>query len=422
MTQIKAFKAIHYNPQKIDDFTKVVCPPYDVISREEQLRYHNLHPHNFIHVLLGLDKARDNSYDNKYTRAKKTFEEWVKKGILEEDAKPCLYFYKQEYVVRGEKHSRMGFIALMRLQDKGDSKIFPHENIHSHAKEDRLRLWRKIKANCSPIFVGFSDRDKTVERIFHQVVLAREPFIDIADNEKITHKLWRLEEGNHIDSIKDALAGQHLFIADGHHRYEVALDYRKSVLSRKMRPSGQEPCNFVMTYFTNLDSKDLLILPIHRLIKKIRGRLDFLEEYFRIDKIKSKDDLQIFLAKAGQNEHAFGLYTSEGIKLLRLRNKLLIDQHIPEGSRDFRNLDATILQWFVFNRIGVNPDEIIYVKDISEIMSRVDQKEFSAGFIMNPVKIEQLKAIALNGERMPPKTTYFYPKVLSGLTVYRIKE
>ncbi len=420
MTQVRPFKAVFYNQQAVDDLSKVVCPPYDVISKEEQIQFHNSHPNNFIRVILGLDKTKDNKYDNKYTRAKKTFEEWLKKGIMVEDTKPCLYFYKQEYFLNGVKYNRMGFIALMRLQDRGESKIFPHENIHNHAKEDRLRLWRNIRANCSPIFVCFSDKDKTVERVFGEQILQQKPFIHVTDNDKVTHKLWRLDDTDSIETIKNALSEQNLFIADGHHRYETAMDLRKSLLSRKTRANGQEACNFVMTYFTNIDSKDLMILPIHRMVKKIRGKMNFLEDFFRIDRVNNKQDLPTLLMKAGQNEHAIGLYNADGAKLLRLKNKLLIDQYIQEGSAEFRRLDATILKSFILDRVGVKSDDIIYTKDAQEALAKVDNQEIEASFILNPVKIQELKAIALNGERMPPKTTYFYPKVLSGLTLYRI--
>lgn len=420
MTQIKPFKGIHYNAEKVGDFSKVVCPPYDVISKEEQVRLHHLHPNNFIHVLLGLERENDNERDNKYIRSQKTFEDWLSKGVMVEDNKPCLYFCKQEYVIRGQKYSRMGFIALMKLQNKGESKIFPHENIHSAAKEDRLRLWQSTKANCSPIFVCFADRDKTVQRIFAEQFSAKKPWMSVVDSDGTSHKMWRLDEERLIIEIQKSLTDQQLFIADGHHRYETAMEYRNLVKTVKGKLSDTDSCNYVMTYFTNLDSKDLLILPIHRLVKKFRGRLDFLEDFFRIDKIRVKDDLPILLARAGQNEHAFGLYSSEGMTLLRLKNKLLIDQYITEGSKDFKSLDATILKWFVFDKVGVKSEDITYTKDIQDVIEKVDSGQVEAGFILNPIRIQQLKAIALNGERMPPKTTYFYPKVLSGLTLYRL--
>lgn len=421
MSQIKPFQAVHYNQEKVKDLSKVTCPPYDVISRDEQVRYHGMHPHNFIHILLGLEKEADNQYDNKYTRAKKIFKDWLKQEILQQDPKPCIYYYKQEYSVRGEKHSRLGFIALMRLQDeKGGSKIFPHENIQSKAKEDRLRLWRNLKVNCSPIFVCFSDKDKKVEKIFSQKVCLSRPCVDIIDSDCVNHRLWRLEDEALIKEIQNSLEGQNLFIADGHHRYEVALEYRRLELAKEGNRTGEEPYNFIMTYLTSIDSRDLLIFPIHRVVKKLQAKLDFLEEFFKIDKIKTKEDFQILLSKAGQNEHAFGLYTKEGMRLLRLKNRLLIDKHIHEGSKEFRSLDATILKHFILDRVGIHHEDIAYVKDFKQALDMVDHNDADISFLMNSVKVQQLKAIALNGERMPPKTTYFYPKVLSGLTVYGI--
>ncbi len=420
MTEIKPFRAVHYNPDKIDDLSKVVCPPYDVISTKDQERFYNTHPYNFIQILLGMERPGDDEHNNKYTRAKKTFEEWLQKGIFVEDDKPAVYYYKQDYVVRGQKHSRMGFLAVMRLPEEGKSKIFPHENTHAHAKEDRLRLWRNIKANCSPIFVCFSDKDKVVQRIFDQEISVTPPLMHVVDADKVTHKLWRLDNEKLVGDIVATLYGQELFIADGHHRYETAMEYRRHI-AKKGKIGENDGCNFVMTYFTNLDSKDLLILPIHRMIKNVNITTEFLEEHFRVDKIRVKDDLPVLLVKAGQNEHAFGVYKPDGMFLLRLKNKSLIDQYIQGGSSEFRHLDATILKGFVFDRLGVKSEDIVYTKDFDEAISKVDEKEMSASFLLNSVKIQQLKAIARNGERMPPKTTYFYPKALSGLTVYKVE-
>ncbi len=175
-----------------------------------------------------------------------------------------------------------------------------------------------------------------------------------------------------------------------------------------------------MTYFTNIDSKDLQIFPMHRIVKNMPDDLSFMEEYFRIDKVAKVEELSILLAKAGKNEHAFGLYTKNGIMLLRLKNKMLIEEHVKEGSKDYKSLDATILKTFVFDKVGIKSDDIIYTKDLSQTIDMVDNGQAQASFIMNAVKISQLKSIALNGERMPPKTTYFYPKVLSGLTIYKM--
>jgi len=421
MTHIKPFKAIHYNGNKIDDFSKVVCPPYDVISKEQQTKLHNLSPYNFIHVMLTKERQKDNAQDNKYTRAKKTFEEWLSSGIITEDENPSLYFYRQEYKILGQRHSRLGFIALMKLQDEKNSTIFPHENTHDDAKEDRLKLWSSVKSNLSPIFVGFSDKDKKVDAIFIEKVENSEPLIDLIDDDGVRHVLWRLEDTGSIKDIQKILTNQHFFIADGHHRFEVAKRYRNERLKNQSKLNGDSPFNYIMTYFTNMDSKDLQIFPVHRILRKLPREMDFLEEFFRIDKIKSKEDLIILLGKAGRNEHAFGMYSRDGIKLLRLKNKLLIDKYINEGSEDYKHLDAIILKSFIFDRLEIPSDSITYTKDLQLVTDMVDNEQADVGFVMNAVKIQQLRNIALNGERMPPKTTYFYPKVLSGLTVYKME-
>jgi len=420
MSNIKPFKAIHYNSLKIKDLTKVVSPPYDVISAEEQEYLHNLSPYNFTHIDFGKDKPNDDKVNNKYTRAKEFYKNWLKRNILLVDERPCIYFYKQDYRVMGQKHSRMGFVSLLELENEKDSKVYPHENTHSQAIEDRLKLCEHLKSNLSCIFVCYSDRHRRVEKIFTKHVLSTQPILDIEDHDKVHHKLWRLDDPDLIKEINNSVSGQQLFIADGHHRYKVAMEYREKRLSRIANPSGLESFNYVMTYFTNIDSRGLQIFPMHRIIKYMPKNMKPLEEFFRIDKIKKKEDLSILLARAGRHEHAFGFYTREGIKLLRLKNKLLIEKYVKEGSQEYKTLDATILKTFILDRVGIKSDDIIYTKDIDQVITMVDEAQADAGFIMNPVKISELRAIALNGERMPPKTTYFYPKVLSGLTVYKM--
>ncbi|MCA9399449.1 MAG: DUF1015 domain-containing protein, partial [Candidatus Omnitrophica bacterium] len=420
MSTIRPFKAVYYNADKVKDLNKVVSPPYDVITDEQQTYYHNLSPYNFTHIDYAKDKTNDNKDNNKYTRAQKTFEDWLKKGVMVQDEKDSLYFYKQEFKIMGQKHSRMGFVSLLELEDEEDSTVHPHENTHDYAVNDRFRLTKALNSNLSSIFVCYSDKQKKVDKIFGKHISMTKPLIDVEDKDRVRHKLWRLDDPKLIQDIKESVQGQPLFIADGHHRYKTACQYRQQRLSRKPNSDGRESFNYVMTYFTNLDSKDLQIFPMHRIVKNFSENESLLEEYFRIDKVKSKEELLIVLARAGRNEHAFGLYTRDGIRLLRLKNKTLINEHVTEGSEEYKKLDATILKYFVFDKSGIASNEIIYTKDINEAFDMVNEHQADASFIMNPVKIEQLKAVALNGERMPPKTTYFYPKVLSGLTVYKM--
>ncbi|MBF0478374.1 MAG: DUF1015 domain-containing protein [Candidatus Omnitrophica bacterium] len=417
---IKPFKAYYYNPEKVD-FAKVVCPPYDVISADDQVKLHERSPYNFTHIDLGKDKPSDSKDNNKYTRAKTIFDTWVEKNIIMQDEMPSIYFYKQEYKIVGQKHCRVGFISLMHLKNDQESKVFPHENTHAHAVDDRLQLTKALDANLSCIFVCYADQQKKVENIFNHKVAASMPMVDVKDDDGVRHILWRLSDPVLIKQVQQTLEGQQLFIADGHHRFKVANEYRQFRSGSKKSISGEEPFNYVMTYFTNIDSKDLKIFPMHRIVKKFKADLTSLEEFFRIDRIKNKAELPILLAQAGRNEHTFVLYTKEGSRLLRLKNRLLIDEVVKDGSSEYKRLDAVILKNFMFDKLGIKSEDIIYTKDMNEVMSAVDNGQAEAGFILNPVRIEQLKAIALNGEKMPPKTTYFYPKVLSGLTVYKME-
>ncbi|MDP3143713.1 MAG: DUF1015 domain-containing protein [Candidatus Omnitrophota bacterium] len=421
MTQIKAFPATVYNQEKIKNIEKVFCPPYDIVSTDEQEYYYKSHPNNFIRLILNKTEPADNSVNNRYSRAKKTFEEWQKDGILNKDKQDCIYFYLQEYVIRGEKRRRLGFIALMRLQDEAEKKIFPHENTHLGPKEDRLELLKNVQANLSPIFVLFSDKEKNISRVFSEKLSQDNSFIDITDKDKVNHKLWRLTDDKLINRIVSDMRDKSIFIADGHHRYEVALGFRSQMIAKKGSSTGKEDFNYILTYFTNLDSKDLLILPTHRVVKKLTKGLDFLEEYFRVEKVKNKNDLLILLAKAGMNEHAFGLYQKDKIRLLRLKSDTVIDKIIKEGSADYRRLDVTILKNFILDRLDIISEDLIFTNGIDEAMRIVDDGQADVAFLLNSIKVSQLRDIAVAGERMPPKTTYFYPKVLSGLVVNKLE-
>jgi len=299
-------------------------------------------------------------------------------------------------------------------------RILPHEHTHAAAKTDRHMLWSALKSNLSSIFVAYADKTNMVEKIFLKNLATQKPYLEATDHDKVKHMIWRLEDPAQIAHIAGLIEGQDLFICDGHHRFEVANQIRRDRLKKAKRTTGEEPYNFVMTYFTNLDSKDLQIFPIHRIVKKFPISVNLLEQYFRIDKIKNKIDLLVLLARAGQNEHAFGLYLKNGMYLLRLKSRTLIDKVVGEGSQDYKKLDAAILKAFIFDQVGVQMDDIVYSKDPAEVMAAVDEGQADAGFILNPVQVKQLKVIALNDERMPPKTTYFYPKVLSGLTMYKM--
>lgn len=422
MTQIKPFAATIYNQSKIEDFDRVFCPPYDVISPAQQEDYFQSHPYNFIRLILNKQLPGDSAAQNRYLRSQETFEDWLKAEILIKDGRPAIYFYLQEYHILGEKKKRWGFIACLRLEDEGEKNIYPHEKTHLVHKEDRLELLKNVRANLSPIFVLFSDKEKNVANTSFKLVSEDQPFINIMDKDNASHKLWRLTDERAIAKLTGDMQDKSLFIADGHHRFEVAQEYRRQMIEAKGFTTGKEDFNYLMSYFTDLDSRDLLILSTHRMVKKFPKEPVHLEENFRMQKIKTREELGVLLAKAGLHEHAFGLFQKDKISLLRLKSEAIIDKLIKEGSAGWRCLDVNILKAFILDPLNIVSEDLIYTNDAKLAMDRVDRGEVDAVFLLNPVKVAQLREIALAGERMPQKTTYFYPKVLSGLVVNRFEE
>jgi len=422
MSKIKAFKALVYNPEKVD-FNQVVCPPYDVISQASQDVYHKRSPYNLIHLLLG----KDIPGEDKYRRSSDIFRNWLKEKILIQDNKPAIYFYSQQYTIRGEKKTRLGFISLLKLsnKDSNDSAVFGHENTHLEAKNDRFKLMKQVKANLSPIFVVFLDKKRIIQRVF-QKLADEKPFIEVKDVENTVHKLWKVAALDIVALVESSMDKENTFIADGHHRYEVACAYRDLMLEKPSKPGSAEDFNYVLTYFTNTDPRGLSILPIHRLLKLVTklNLADFIfkaKEYFDVDQVKDKTRFLFLMAKAGCTEHLIGAYKDRKYFLLRLKNIKILDKLIADKPKEYRTLDVSILNYLVFKNILKldlsNLKDIIYSPEPRELIQEVDDDPFKIAFFLNPVKMEQIISVALGGNKMPPKSTYFYPKVLSGLVI-----
>jgi len=426
MAKIKAFQAVVYNQEKAGDLKKVVCPPYDVISPSAQDSLHERSPYNFIHILLAKD-----STDDKYQRAGSIFRQWLKDDVLIQEKHPAIYFYSQQYVIRGEKKTRFGFISLLRLGDEKAPAVFGHENTHSEAKLDRFKLIKQVKANLSPIFIIFLDKKRIIQRVFQKYIPPKN-FIEVADDEKTVHKLWRVDDPATIKMIEEAASDENMFIADGHHRYEVSCAYR-DMMREKLgaQYTGEEIFNFCLAYFTNTDPRGLSILPIHRLLK-LDENIDIntfilkAKEYFDVDQVKDRVRFFFLMEKAGNTEHLIGLYKEGKFYLLRLKNVKMLDKLISDRPKEYRTLDVAILNYLVLKNILKfdidNLKNITYNPDPAEFIEAVDSDPSSVAFFLNPVKIEQIINVALAGNKMPPKSTYFYPKVLSGLVINKLEE
>ncbi|MGE5197038.1 MAG: DUF1015 domain-containing protein [Deltaproteobacteria bacterium] len=421
MTEIKPFRAIVYNPEKVKDVSRVVCPPYDIISPAQQQYYHEASPYNLIRLILGKDVPGE----NKYERAAVHFNEWLKNKILVQDKEPAAYFYHQQYKVRGEVKTRLGFIALLKL-DEQKTSVFAHEHTRLEPKEDRLMLIRQVKANLSPIFVVFSDQKRIIQRTYQKYMREEAPFIDITDDDKIVHKVWRLNQPDVLEEIKNAMHNENIFIADGHHRYEVACAYRDELKGSSGSTAVPENLDFIMAYFTGTESRELTIFPIHRLVKvgpqfDLRQFISALVGYFDIEEIKDRTQFFFWMEKAGSIEHVLGMYRDKKYWLLRLKNVKILDKMINDKPPEYRTLDVSILNHLVLkNVLGINPQDqsgIEYIHDADTLIRRVDSEGSSIAFFLNPVRMPQIMAVALKGEKLPPKSTFFYPKVLSGLVI-----
>ena len=425
MTEIKPFSAVVFNTEKIKKMEEVVCPPYDVISEADQERYRDQSRHNFIHVLLNNDAGGD----EKYRKAAQRFRDWFKQGILTRDEKPAVYFYSQHYKLRGETKTRNGFISMMRLKE-GTSSALGHEHTRIDAVEDRFRLTSEVRGNLSPIFVVFRDQKRIIQRMRARVE-EKSPFIDLADDDANRHQLWRITESRDISLIEAAMKEESIFIADGHHRYEVACAWRDKMQQTLGGGTGDESFNYVLTYFTDTASRGLKIFPIHRLFRcgssfDMESFKQRLTEYFYVEEIKDSRRFFFLMEKGGLTEHLIGVYRDRKFHILRLKNLKLVDRVITDKPREYRALDVAILNYVVLQEVlGAHPqkkEEVTFYHSEKELMEKVDNDPEYMAFFLNPVKIEQILAVALKGEKMPPKSTYFYPKVLSGLLVHKFEE
>lgn len=278
----------------------------------------------------------------------------------------------------------------------------------------------------------FADQKRIIQRTRDNYIRDAKPFIDITDDEHVNHKLWKLVNPQVLVEIKNQMQRENIFIADGHHRYEVACIYRDRMLKNQSSSTGEEPFNYIMAYFTNTDSRGLSIFPIHRLVKPpapfdLNNFKSKLRDFFDIEEVKDKTRFLFLMEKAGSIEHVLGMYKDKRYWLLRLKNVKILDKMITDKQPEYRRLDVSLLNYIVLEKIlEMKPqdqeDDIEFIHDTQELIQRTDSDASCLAFLLNPVRIQQIMSVALKGEKMPPKSTYFYPKVLSGLVVNKFNK
>ncbi|HEX2328039.1 MAG TPA: DUF1015 domain-containing protein [Candidatus Angelobacter sp.] len=434
MPEIIPFKALRYDPQlvKLED---VVTQPYDKITPEMQARYYELSPHNLVRIILGKPGETDNRNFNVYTRAGEYLHDWRSSGILKPDPEPGFYFYAQTFTVPGTRDlaERRGLIALGRIHDYADGVVFRHEQTLSKPREDRLNLLRATKAHFGQIFMLYSDPAGQVEKSMTKRS-EDDPDLSLLDEYEVLHRVWRVTAPSLIADIQAQLRDKQLLIADGHHRYETALAYRNERRAESQRVDPQAAYEFVMMTLIPTESRGLVILPTHRIVHGLPSfdrehMLEGARRFFDIDRIDLRSESRsatTLLGEAGESGTAFVAVTRQGPYLLKAK-KREIEEALSGVSERQRELDVIQLHKLVLERIlGIseeairNQEHVKYERDAFEAISWVRQGA-NVAFLMNPVKIAQVSDLAFAGQVLPQKSTDFYPKLLSGITIYALE-
>lgn len=423
MADIRPFRGILYNHEKIEDIAACVTEPYDVISPAEQRAYYKSHPCNIIRLILGKQTPRDNNRNNQYTRAHKYFADWQRQKILVRDAKKSVYIYAQSFPHNKRRKTRTGFIVLLKLEDFAKNTVLPHENTFSQPVQDRLKLLRTIGANSSPIFALFGDTQGKINQLLNQYKRADQPYIAIK-KDKVIHRIWRMSDKDKIKTIQKLLKDQQIFIADGHHRYEAALNYKNEMQKKLKQTRGFSTFNYVMTYLAATTDPGLTILPTHRAVKikapfNPQKIISNLRRHFEVHKFSASDQLFSYMRET-RATGIFGTYFGKnkfyGLKLKRA---------IIENDRKtlHQNLDVPILHSVIIERVLPSApfeENIYYTRDAQEAIKLVDQGKRQVAFFLRPTKVSQVQKVARSGEKMPHKSTYFYPKLLTGLVINKL--
>jgi uncharacterized protein (DUF1015 family) len=439
MANIVPFCGVRYNLRIAGNLSGLITPPYDVIDEQAQHLYYEKTPYNIIRLEYGEIRASDDSRDNRYTRAAAYYRHWLDEGVLLHDNQPSVYLYEQEFSFNGGRLTRSGFISGIGLESYDSGVILPHEETLSHAKADRLELLSHCRANFSPIFGLYDDPSLSMENIaarYKQDI----PLVTFEDENGEFHRLWLVQNEQDLFRIQQLFLDKKIYIADGHHRYETALHHH-----REAQATGENQYGFVMMALVNLHDPGLVILPTHRLVRNVPDFSPqlFLNKLGTIFEITSSGlpgkDRDAFLCSALRStmvgvltDHLFSVYLGDG-RLYRLslprgkEHQGMCDRY---GSRSeaWRGLDVAILQCLVFeNILGIGREalqsgtNLSYSRNEARALDDVDAGIFQAAIFLNPPLVQEVIGVAAAGEKMPQKSTYFYPKLVTGLVINDFK-
>lgn len=438
MPQIKAFRGLRYNMAQIGSLSDCVAPPYDVVDSQLQAELYAKSPYNFIRLELTKPEPGDTDPDAVYQGAASLFRQWRRDGVLQVEPDPAVYVYHQIFDYAGRTYTRRGFMARIRLVRFGEGNIYPHEQTHAKAKDDRLRLTRACQANLSQIFGLYPDPENQAQDLLEQHIAGRAA-LEAVDHLGVTHRLWPVTDMNVIGRVASLVADKPMFVADGHHRYETACNYRDELAAAAGgKLPDEHPAQYVLSMMVSMDDPGLIVLPTHRLMEgcasmtapQLRERL---EKYFDCEEAGSgpKDAGRVWKQIEGLNDQSvLGLYTTADQRWTLVSAKEAAAERMkeiaPEQSDDWRGLGVALLHRLVFeDLLGVHEKELpkpTYVHLVDEVVAGLEgrlegSRTYPLAALVMPATVNDIRAVSLHNERMPAKSTYFYPKLLSGLVV-----
>ena len=432
MSDVAPFQGTRYNPEKVPDLSKVVAPPYDVIDEAHRARLAVSDEHNVVRLILPTDEPGM----DRYTHAAELLRRWLSDRVLLRDPAPGIYVVRQEWTSGLESIERTGFIAAVRLEPFGVGHIYPHENTLSAPKEDRLALLKTTRANLSQVLALFPDEQKDVDSWLSRVI-ASPPLAQATDDAGVVTRLWRECRDRRIAQLTEFLAERPLFIADGHHRYETALAYQRFCAENSGPLAPNAPENSVMMLCVAINNSGLVTLPTHRLLPGDTVSPDTLIP--RLSKDFDVHPIATFSRKAGELD---GILTSDATPNLMIlyvgknrpplrvspRKPLAVLARMSDRSQAWRTLDVSILQYAILEGLlGLTLERVThgarigYVHQADEAARRVDSGEFAAAFLLRPTPVSAVAAVASALEKMPPKSTFFYPKALTGMVIRQLQ-
>ncbi|MBO4951009.1 MAG: DUF1015 domain-containing protein [Clostridia bacterium] len=426
MAEIKAFKALRFT-ERAGDISKNVCPPYDIISEEERLDYIKTSENNIIR----LEKpVGDNAYEN----AKKLYLEMSDKGIIDCDDKKGIYVYEEEFDALGNRYKIKGIFVRVRLEEFDKKVVLPHEETLSKAKQDRFDLMCSTFCNFSPIYCMYTDEKREISSLV-DVMSAGKAEVEFTARDGVIQRIWKCEDESVTDKVEELFKEKQLFIADGHHRYETGLRFRNHLIDKGVIKDRDHDANFIMMFLIDMENSGLVVFPTHRMVTGLENfdldkALNGMKQYFDVTEI-AEADIDAKLSENADNK-ANVLAAPDGkfyLSVMKADAEKKLSEMNPDKSDSYKGLDVTVLHSLILeNVLGIDKENMAqqinlkYTRDKDEAIEAVKSGKANCSFIINATKVEEIKAVALANEKMPQKSTYFYPKLITGLVMNRLSD